>query len=219
MQLYHFEPGIVRTDFEPEDWAGLRRYVERSELAHRGEILAMIDGGDDPDIREARIRRTYPEEYRYLLRNCYPALRHTDYRIDYTIRRFTDVEEIKRVMKVQPQKLSLNEFYLAAQSLEPGSEEFDEVFETAVRMYPDDPTANLNAANTALQRGDLKAARRYLDKSGDAPETIYTRGVLALMSKDYGEAQLRMQEARSLGIALADEALVQIAKLKENETK
>ena len=39
------------------------------------------------------------------------------------------------------------------------------------------------------------------------------------MSKDYGEAQLRMQEARSLGIALADEALVQIAKLKENETK
>ncbi|WP_348717034.1 DUF3868 domain-containing protein [uncultured Alistipes sp.] len=219
MQLYHFEPGIVRTDFEPEDWAGLRRYVERSELAHRGEILAMIDGGDDPDIREARIRRTYPEEYRYLLRNCYPALRHTDYRIDYTIRRFTDVEEIKRVMKVQPQKLSLNEFYLAAQSLEPGSEEFDEVFETAVRMYPDDPTANLNAANTALQRGDLKAARRYLDKSGDAPETIYTRGVLALMSKDYGEAQLRMQEARSLGIALADDALVQIAKLKENETK
>ena len=211
MQLYHFEPGIVRTDFEPEDWAGLRRYVERSELAHRGEILAMIDGGDD--------RRTYPEEYRYLLRNCYPALRHTDYRIDYTIRRFTDVEEIKRVMKVQPQKLSLNEFYLAAQSLEPGSEEFDEVFETAVRMYPDDPTANLNAANTALQRGDLKAARRYLDKSGDAPETIYTRGVLALMSKDYGEAQLRMQEARSLGIALADDALVQIAKLKENETK
>lgn len=219
MQLYHFEPGIVRTDFEPEDWAGLRRYVEQSELAHRGEILAMIDGGDDPDVREARIRRTYPAEYRFLLQNCYPALRHTDYRIDYTIRRFSDVEEIKRVMKTQPQKLSLNEFYLAAQSCEVGSEEFVEIFETAVRMYPDDPTANLNAANTALQRGDMKSAERYLAKSGDLPETVYTRGVLALMTKDYDTAEHCMRTARERGVALADEALEQIALLKKDAMK
>lgn len=219
MQLYHFEPGIVRTDFEPEDWAGLRRYVEQSELAHRGEILAMIDGGDDPDVREARIRRTYPAEYRFLLQNCYPALRHTDYRIDYTIRRFSDVEEIKRVMKTQPQKLSLNEFFLAAQSCEIGSEEFVEIFETAVRMYPDDPTANLNAANTALQRGDMKSAERYLAKSGDSPETVYTRGVLALMTKDYDTAERCMRTARERGVALADEALEQIARLKKDAMK
>lgn len=219
MQLYHFEPGVVRTDFEPEDWAGLRRYVEQSELAHRGEILAMIDGGDDPDVREARIRRTYPAEYRFLLQNCYPALRHTDYRIDYTIRRFSDVEEIKRVMKTQPQKLSLNEFFLAAQSCEIGSEEFVEIFETAVRMYPDDPTANLNAANTALQRGDMKSAERYLAKSGDSPETVYTRGVLALMTKDYDTAERCMRTARERGVALADEALEQIARLKKDAMK
>ena len=72
---------------------------------HRSEILGMIDSRLDPDAKEAKIKRTYPEEYRFLLQNCYPALRHTDYRIDYTIRSFSDVEEIKRIMQTQPQKL------------------------------------------------------------------------------------------------------------------
>lgn len=63
----------------------------------------MIDSSLDPDAKEAKIKRTYPEEYRFLLQNCYPALRHTDYRIDYTIRSFSDVEEIKRIMQTQPQ--------------------------------------------------------------------------------------------------------------------
>ena len=29
-QLYHFADSIIQTDYEPEDWAGLRRYVERT---------------------------------------------------------------------------------------------------------------------------------------------------------------------------------------------
>ena len=33
-QLYEFEDGIISTDYEPEDWAGLRRYVERTNLEH-----------------------------------------------------------------------------------------------------------------------------------------------------------------------------------------
>lgn len=216
-QLYRFEPGIIATEYEPEDWAGLRRYVDRSNLDHRTEILAMIDSDMEPDAKEAKIKRTYPEEYRFLLQNCYPALRHTDYRIDYTVRLFNDIEEIKRVLKTQPQKLSLNEFYLAAQTYETGSDEFNEVFETAVRMYPDDPTANLNAANTAMQRGDLTAAARYLAKSGDSAEATYARGAYAFMSEDYAAAEKYMLQAKTDGIEQADAVLEQIAKLKENK--
>ena len=174
----------------------------------------MIDSDLAPDAKELKIKRTYPEEYRFLLQNCYPALRHTDYRIEYNVRRFSDVEEIKRVMKTQPQKLSLNEFYLAAQTYETGSDEFNEVFETAVRMFPDDPTANLNAANTALQRGDMAAAERYLAKSGESAEATYTRGVYELMTENYDAAEQYMSRAKSEGIPQADGALEQIAKLK-----
>lgn len=218
-QLYRFAPGVIATEFEPEDWAGLRRYVDDSSLAHRSEILALIDSDADPDVKEWRIKRNYPSEYKFLLQNCYPALRHTDYRIEYTIRRFTDVAEIKRVMKTNPQKLSLNEFYLAAQSCEVGSDEFNDIFETAVHIYPADSIANLNAANTALQRSDWSAAKRYLDRSGDSAEAVYARGVYELMTENYDAAGEFMQRAQKSGISQADEALVQIEKLKKQAEK
>ena len=164
-QLYHFADNVIRTDYEPEDWAGLRRYVEQSDMNHHTEILAMIDSDMEPDAKEAKIKRTYPQEYRFMLQQFYPALRHTDYRIDYTIRTFSDVEEIKRIMAMQPQKLSLNEFYLVAGKYEPGTDEFTDVFETAVRMFPNDEVANLNAANAAIRRDDFATARKYLTKA------------------------------------------------------
>ena len=202
-QLYKFEEGVIATDHEPEDWAGLRRYVEQTNLDHRTEILALIDSDMEPDAKEGKIKRTYPEEYRFLLQNCYPALRHTDYRIAYVIRSYSDVEEIKRLMRTQPQKLSLNEFYLAAQAYEPGTDEFSEVFETAVRMFPDDTAANLNAANAAMRRGDNAGAARYLERAGDSPEAIYTRGALAIRMKDYETARKYLKEAKNLGLEQA----------------
>lgn len=202
-QLYKFDEGIIATDHEPEDWAGLRRYVERSNLDHRTEILALIDSDMEPDAKEAKVKRAYPSEYRFLLQDCYPALRHTDYRIAYNIRRYSDAEEIKRVMREAPQKLGLDEFYLVAQEYEPGTDEFTEVFETAVRMYPSDAAANLNAANAAMRRGDLAGAGRYLARAGDTPEAVYARGALAIRMKDYDTARKYLNEAKSLGVEQA----------------
>ena len=211
-QLYRFEGDVITTDYEPEDWVGLRRYVERSNLEHRTEIIALIDGNLEPDAKEWKIKSTYPVEYRFLLQNCYPALRHTDYRIAYTIRSYSDVEEIKRIMRERPQKLSLNEFYLAAQENAPGTDEFTEVFETAVRMFPDDTIANLNAANAAMRRGDLTGAKRYLAKAGDSSEAVYARGALAIRQKDYDSARRYLNEAKSLGL---EQAGITLEQLKE----
>lgn len=198
-QLYHFADSIIQTDHEPEDWVGLRRYVERSNIDHRTEILALIDSDMEPDAKEAKIKRTYPEDYRFMLQHFYPALRHTDYRIDYTIRIFSEVEEIERIMSEQPQKLSQNEFYLVAGKYEPGTDEFTAVFETAVRMFPDDEVANLNAANAAIRRDDFAAARKYLDKAGNSAEAVYARGALAIREKDYDMARHHLNDAKKMG--------------------
>lgn len=203
-QLYHFDESIIRTDYEPEDWEGLRRYVEKTNFEHKAEILALIDSDMEPDAKELKIKRSYPEDYRFLLQNCYPALRHTDYRIAYDIRTYGDAEEIKRVLETQPQKLSLNEFYIVAQDYEPGTDGFSEVFETAVRMYPADETANLNAANAAMRRGDLDAAERYLDKAGQSPEAVYARGALAIRKADFDTARRYLGEAKALGVKQAE---------------
>ena len=202
-RLYHFADSIIRTDYEPEDWAGLRRYVEQSDMKHRSEILAMIDSDMEPDAKEAKIKRTYPDEYRFMLKKFYPALRHTDYRIDYTIRTFSDVEEIRRIMEERPQKLSLNEFYLVAGKYEPGTDEFTEVFNTAVRMFPNDEIANLNAANAAIRRDDFATARRYLNKAGDSAEAVYARGALAVREDDIDTARRYLSKAKEMGLEKA----------------
>ncbi|WP_294473064.1 DUF3868 domain-containing protein [uncultured Bacteroides sp.] len=210
-QLYQFEEGVITTEYEPEDWDGLRRYVEQSNIDHREEILVLIDSDLDPDVKEAKIKRTYPDEYQFLLQNCYPSLRHTDYRISYNIRRYSNIEDIKRILLTQPQKLSLNELYLVAQEYEPGTEEFTDIFETAVRMYLDDETANLNAANAAMRRGDNARAERYLDKAGNSPEAIYAHGALAIRKKDYDTARRYLKEAEARGLKQATLTLGQLA--------
>jgi len=212
-QLYRFSDEVISTDYEAENWAGLRRYVDRSNLEHRAEILSIIDGSLDPDAKEWKIKSTYPEEYRILLYECYPSLRRTDYRIAYDIRNYHDAEEIIRVMRTGPQKLSLNEFYLVAQEYEPGTDEFTEVFETAVRMYPSDETANLNAANAAMRRGDNAAAARYLAKAGDSPEAVYARGALAIRNGDYETARGFLRTARNMGLEQADMTLKELEKM------
>lgn len=214
-QLYSFADNVIQTDYEPEDWAGLRRYVEQSNIDHRAEILALIDSDMEPDAKEWKIKRTYPEEYRFMLQNFYPALRHTDYRIDYNIRTFSDADEIKRIMAERPQKLSLNEFYLVAGQYEPGTDEFTDVFQTAVRMFPNDETANLNAANAAIRRDDFGTARRYLDKAGDSAEAVYARGALAVREGDYDTACRYLNKAKEMGLEQAGRTLDELDKRRK----
>lgn len=206
-QLYNFQDTIIRTDYEPEDWEGLRRYVVDSNIDHRDEILAMIDSDMEPDAKEWKIKKTYPEQYRFLLQYCYPALRHTDYRIEYVVRTFTDIEEIERIYAEMPYKLSLNEFYLIAQKYEPGSDEFTEIFETAVHIFPDDSIANLNAANAAMRHGDLSRAERYLKKAGDSAEAVYARGALAIRREEYDAARPYLVKAKEMGLKEAEATL------------
>lgn len=209
-QLYHFADSILVTDYEPEDWAGLRQRVDKSNINHREAIIDLIDSDMDPDAKEAKIKRTYPEEYRFMLQHFYPALRHTDYRIDYLIRTFTNVADIKRIKATQPKKLSLNELYLLAQEYEPGTDEFTDVFETAVQLYPNDQAANLNAANAAMRRDDNARAERYLAKAGDSPEAVYARGALAIRKDDIETAKKYLTDAAALGLEQANKTLEEL---------
>ena len=201
LDLYHFAPEIVTIAHEPENWEGLIEWLRTSGLPNAEKILEIAEGTNlEPDAREWRIKKNYPKDYALMLREIYPRLRCTKYRIEYDIRSYTDPSEILKVMKVQPQKISLGEFFLAAESLEPGSPEFNHVFEVAAVMYPEDPIANLNAANAAMERGDLVSAAGRLKKAGDSGEAEYARGVLAVMSKEYSTAVEHFTSAEEKGV-------------------
>lgn len=184
-QLYDFGNAELSVASEPEDWAGLERLVLASDLKEREAILAIIRDPKitNPDARDWKLKTLAAGvPYRHLLAEFYPALRHSDYTVRYTIRNFT-LEEAKELLYTDPRQLSLDEMYRVAQTYEAGSAEFNEVFEIAVRMYPDDPVSNLNAANTALRRKDLKAARHYLAKAAEGPQKRMAEEALKVLEE------------------------------------
>lgn len=206
MGEYGFEASLFRTEAGAENWAGLRRYVAQSDLADKEAILAIIDSEEEPDAKEQRIRREHAASYRILLQDCYPALRRTDYTVDYVIRGF-NVEEAKEVIKTRPQNLSLQEMFAVAQTYQPGSEDFNHVFDVAVRLYPADPIANLNAANALLERKEATQALKFLDKAGDTPQADNARGVAMILLERYNEAEQYLHRAAQAGVSEASENL------------
>lgn len=190
-----------------EDWDGLRNYLKDSNLEHKADILAIAnDEKMDPDAREQKIKKLYPSEYRFMLDTWYPALRHSDYHITYKVKPF-DVAEAKEIIKTKPQQLSQEEMFLVAQTYDPGSKEFNDVMEIAVRMFPENETANLNAANTRLNAGDADGAKSYLDKAGNSPEALNARGVYESLKGNDQQARHYFALAAKAGVKAAQENL------------
>lgn len=216
--LYHFESNIIKVNSVPEDWQGLRNYVANSNFAQKNEMLLLLDNEQlSYDARELRLK-TFEggKAYATLLSECYPALRHSDYTVRYVVRGFS-VDEAKEIMTKRPQQLSLNEMFQVAQTYESGSNEFNEVFEVAVRMFPDDPTANINAAAIELQQGNWKQAERYLLKSDpQAGATKNNEGVMNMMQGNLDKAEALFQQAKALGSAEAVKNLEEISKKRQD---
>ena len=181
----------LTVDFEPEDWEGLEAAVEKGNLPDKEELLAIIraDEPADWDAREWKLKSLNGgSSYKILLRDVYPSLRHSDYRVNYHIRNFS-VDEAKQIIQSDPSKLSLNEMFLVAETYETGSEPFNEVFEVAVRMYPDDPVSNLNAAISAINTRQLDKAKRYLVKATDCPEKQLAEASILMLEGKLDEAK------------------------------
>ena len=110
--------------------------------------------------------------------------------------------------------MSLEEFYILAQQYDAGSRELNDIFETAVRMYPNDQVANLNAAISEMQNGDYSSALPHLRKAGDSAEALYARGLHAAYTKEYDNALQLLQEALEMGIDEAADAIHQIKEIR-----
>ena len=202
-RLVSLDDSLFSVAHTPENWQGLAAFIKGSNLDSRNAILAIIDDPNlDPDTRERKIKTNHPDDYRFMLATWYPALRRSDYHISYTVRPFS-VEEARRLVFTKPQQLSLEEMFLVAQACEPGSAEFNEVMEIAVRMFPDDATANLNAACTRLNAGDAAGAKPYLDKAGDSPQALNARAAYHQLTGNDEEAAALYRRAADAGLEQA----------------
>lgn len=110
------------------------------------------------------------------------------------------LEQAKQVYKTRPYQLSVREMWDVAQTMQPGSPEYNKVLQTAVNVYPDDPIANLNLANVAIRQKDLLKAETLLDKAGDSAEALQSRAVLAILQQRYADAAALLDKAEQKGL-------------------
>ena len=212
---YDFPRNIYHVEFGGENWEGLARLVEESDMDYKSEVLDIIQNVDIMDGRETQLMRLKGGvPYRYMLKEMFPSLRKANCKVDYEIKEFS-VEEAREIIKTRPQLLSLNEMYLVANSYEKGSLEFNEVFEIASRMFPNDDTALLNAAASALERGDLISAEKYLGKIQKiSAEYNNCMGVLLMLKENYIQAEKFFKKAD--GLFEASQNLLELQKKRAN---
>lgn len=205
---------LYNVSFGGENWEGLEKALEASNTKEKTEFLNIIRNTSDIARRKEEIKRVGGgAPYRTMLKELYPALRKVNCRIDYTIANFK-VDEGKEIIKTQPQYLSLNEMYLVANSYPKGGDDFIKVFDIAVRMYPDDEVANLNAAAVALSKKDLPDARKYLDKSNkQTAEYANNNGIYYLLSGNKDQAIVEFTKAARNGNEAARYNLEEIEKV------
>lgn len=153
---------LFTTAYTPEDWDGFVKFARQSDLKEKNEILDIAGRDLHPDTKEQLLKRM-SEAYQFMSQHWFPALRHSDYEIEYVLPNFTP-EQARIMVRQDPSQLSLREMYDAAQLCDRGSEEYYNIMKAAVRVYPDSSEANLNAAAMELERGNLPAAKEYMKK-------------------------------------------------------
>lgn len=208
--------GVKKSQFKVsghgEDWEGLKKAVSSSSLVTKSQVLDVISTTSNPDARDAKLKaidggKTYSD----LLNVYYPPLRRTEYVIAYNVRPFS-VDEAKEVIKTNPKLLSLNEMYLVAKSYPAESKEFKEVFDIAVRLYPNEPTAIINASAADIEGGNYQAAIDRLSKLKDNAAALNNMGVAYAKMGDTARAIECFKKAAELGLS---EAMANFKELSE----
>lgn len=202
---------LYKVSFGGENWNGLVKALEASAMKEKDTFVKIIKNTTDDVHRKQEIMRVDGgAPYRMMLKELYPPLRKVDCRIDYTVVNF-DVSQGRVVFKEQPKHLSLNEMYQVANSYPKGSDDFFNVFDVAVRMYPNDEVANLNAASISLTKKELKSARKYMEKANkQTAEYENNLGVLYLLEGDVQQAIPMFSRAAQKGNKAALENLEQL---------
>ncbi|GAE84233.1 DUF3868 domain-containing protein [Bacteroides reticulotermitis] len=205
--LYQVEEG-------GEDWNGFKKLMQVSTSGYKDELLQIIELEQPVDKKESLFKiLDQGRAYKELLNNVFPQLRRVDGRIDYRVRAFNE-EEAKEVFQKHPQQLSMEEMFRLANSYKSTDSRFGDIFEVAVRLYPNDPIANLNAASSLLMQGvvtDRVAA--YLEKAlKGTPEYINDCGVYYLLKGDYIQARQWLEKAKEQGSIQAEHNLEELEK-------
>lgn len=178
-----------------EDWDGMRTIVDGWEdAASKQRVLKVIDCPDAPDTKEKRLR-VLPEWVR-LVKEVFPLLRRTEYRIHFIIRDFS-VEETRSLIETHPELFSHYELYMLAMSYGDNTVRRLEILEMILRYYPEDDIALNNYGAALISSGELASAKRYLGRISDKSVAANNFGIIHLLAGEWDDAECYLKLSRT----------------------
>lgn len=197
----------IRVNWVAEDWDSICTLVSKSDMPLGHAVSDIINTVDLTKGRERMLMQLADgTSYRYLRDRIFPQVRRIEYTISYTERNM-DTAEGRRLFEMGSRSLKLSEFFAVAQSYPKGSNEYNDAFDLAARLFPDSPEAAINAAAVALSKRDVTKARAYLEKHSTLPAAYNNMGILYLLEGNRDKAEVYLQMAAATGVSQAREAL------------
>lgn len=198
--------GYVDSEYTAEDWEGFKELISQSNLPDKELILRLLSMYNDPEEREQQIKNI-SSVYAELADEILPKLRRARVTLNYQIIGRSD-DQIKEQYAENPAELSLEEILYSSILTEDEAEQ-TEIFNTAIKLYPNDYRAYNNLGVMAYNKGDYSTAASYFAKAASvakaAPEVMVNQGYLELLEGNVAEAEAYM--AKGADAKAGDEAL------------
>lgn len=164
MHVYNLDNNMVECSSVPENWEGLTAWLREHRPSYMQKVLDIIEQTTNPDARDAKIKAIDGGKiYNALLREVYPTLRLVEYTVSYTVIPFS-VEQGREIIRTRPDKMNHYEMYQVAVSYGKGTDEYNRIIRLIADRFPNDKTANNNAAIVAWEMGDYDAMKVYLNR-------------------------------------------------------
>lgn len=204
---YKLPKGSVKYSSVPENWKEFREEALVSNEISEEERKLLLDLIDAPattpeeyDAKEKTLKTDprYSKLYRTkILPEWFPRLRATTFAIHTRLKPLDD-QELAKVIKTTPGKMTLNQMFRVARLYPQDSEEYRDVIETALKYYPENEVAIVNAATKAVQDKDYERAKKLLARVPDSPEVYNLLGIIATAEERYEAAKSYFEKAGDL---------------------
>ncbi len=193
------EFGELTANFTPEDWEGFQRLVQASNIQDKELIISVLQMYKDPEEREREIRNL-SNVFTTLQDQILPQLRYS--RITASVDVVgKDNQTINNLVDNNPAALTADELLYAA-TLTDDLNRRKMIYDTVIRLYPDDYRGYNNLGMTQYALGDFDSALASFNKAArlnpTSAEVNMNQGLVALKNNDFRAANTSFGQAAGL---------------------
>lgn len=193
----------LKTKFTPEDWAGFKDLMEKSDIQDKDLILRVLSMYSDPEVREREIKNL-SSAFTVVAEKILPKLRRSKITANVDLIGKTD-EEIASMAESDPASLNPAELLYAA-TLTTDKNKKLSIYNSFMKVYPKDWRGYNNAGAIMCQQGKYDDAKPLFEKAeglaSSEPIIKNNLGAVELFDNNIDKAETLFGAASGAGDAV-----------------